>query len=164
MTRTVGVGACQTPDIRGDVDGALDCIETYAEQAAAQGVQLLCFPEGFLQGYETKDKRWARRHALDLDSAAFAQVLHRLARIQSTLVIGLTELEAGTLYNTAVVVKRGVLLGRYRKTRLLEGERRIFEPGRAFPVFTTAGLKFGISICYDTAFPETARGCRHPGR
>ena len=102
MTRTARVAACQTPDIRGDVDGALAWIAHCAAEAMGQGVELLCFPEGFLQGYETRDREWVRRHALDLDAPVFERLLDRLAGIQPTLVIGLTELDAGRLYNLVV--------------------------------------------------------------
>ena len=56
----------------------------------------------------------------------------------------------------AVVVERGVLTGRYRKTHLLRGEA-LFTPGTESPVFEVGDLRFGINICYDTNFPEAAR-------
>ena len=68
MTRTARVAACQTPDIRGNIDDAVWWIQHYAQRATAQDVELLCFPEGFLQGYETRDRDWAHHYALDLTS------------------------------------------------------------------------------------------------
>ncbi|MGO8264338.1 nitrilase-related carbon-nitrogen hydrolase, partial [Rhizobium ruizarguesonis] len=81
----------------------------------------------FLQGYLTDEAR-ARRVALDLASAELAAVLDRLPKSGPVLVIGLIEIDDGRLLNTAVVVERGVLLGRYRKAHLLRGERA-FEAG-----------------------------------
>ena len=52
-------------------------------------------------------------------------------------------------------VKAGRLIGRYRKKYLLPAERR-YAPGNDCPVFEVDGLRFGISICYDTNFPATA--------
>jgi hypothetical protein len=45
------VGACQTPEILGDLDQALLVIEDFAAQARAAGVELMLFPECVLQGY-----------------------------------------------------------------------------------------------------------------
>jgi predicted amidohydrolase len=153
--KTVRIAAAQTPDFREDVEAALACAVEMARRAEAAGAELLCFPEGFLQGYLTKEEP-ARRNALDLGSLAFAAVLDRLPKTGPMVVMGLIEIEDGWLFNTAVVVERGALVGRYRKTHLLGGER-IFDAGQDSPAFEVAGLKFGINICYDTNFPEAAQ-------
>jgi predicted amidohydrolase len=152
---TVRIAAAQTPEIREDLDAALAWALTVAAEAQAQGCALLCFPEGFLQGYLTEEEP-ARRHALDLGSPAFADLLDRFPKSGPVIVMGLIEIEAGALHNTAVVIDRGVLVGRYRKTHLLGGEAA-FSPGADCPVFEVEGLRFGMAICYDTNFPEAAR-------
>jgi hypothetical protein len=43
-------GACQTPKL-GDIDGALRSFREFAAQASSAEVELLLFPECFLQGY-----------------------------------------------------------------------------------------------------------------
>jgi predicted amidohydrolase len=153
--KTARIAAAQTLEIREDVEAALTSLAEFAARAAAEGADLLVFPEGFLQGYLT-DEASARRHALDLASPAFAALLNRFPKTGPTIVVGLIEVEDRRLFNTAVVVDRGVLVGRYRKAHLLGGER-IFEPGRDSPVFEASGLRFGINICYDTNFPQAAR-------
>lgn len=152
---TVRVSAAQTVAFREDVEAALACAVDVAARAEAEGAALLCFPEGFLQGYLT-DEASARRNALELASPAFAAVLGRLPKSGPMIVMGLIEVENGRLFNTAVVIERGVLVGRYRKTHLL-GSERAFEPGSDCPLFEAEGLRFGINICYDTNFPEAAR-------
>lgn len=152
---TVRVAAAQTLEIRENLEAALACLTDVAPRAEAAGAALLCFPEGFLQGYLT-DEPSARRNALDLASPDFQVVLDRLPRTGPMIVMGLIEAADGRLFNTAVVVDRGALIGRYRKAHLLGGEQ-FFEAGRESPVFEVAGLRFGINICYDTNFPEAAR-------
>jgi len=152
---TARIAAAQTPEFREDIDGALRCLTELAARAEAEGAALLCLPEGFLQGYLTEEEA-ARRHALDLASPAFAAMLERFPRSGPTLVVGLIEVEQGRLFNTAVVVRHGALIGRYRKQHLLAGER-IFQAGTACPVFDVGGLRFGINICYDTNFPDLAQ-------
>ena len=153
--KTVRIAAAQTAEFREDIEAALGCLADIAARAEAEGAALLCFPEGFLQGYLT-DETPARRNALDLTSPAFEAVLNRLPKTAPMIVMGLIEVEDGRLFNTAIVVDRGVLVGRYRKAHLLGGER-IFDAGCDSPIFDIAGLRFGINICYDTNFPEAAR-------
>jgi predicted amidohydrolase len=151
----VRIAAAQTIEFRENIAAALNCVRDVAARAQAEGAALLCFPEGFLQGYLTEAAS-ARRNALDLSSPAFAAVLSRLPRSGPMLVIGLIEMEDGRLFNTAIVVDRGAVVGRYRKAHLLGGERT-FDAGSDSPVFEIGGLRFGINICYDTNFPEAAR-------
>ena len=153
-TSRLRVGACQTPEILGDVGAALDCLETFAAQADAEDVELLLFPECFLQGYLVEEHH-LRTHALALNDPSFAAILQRLKRIDQTLVFGVIELDGGRLFNTAVVVERGVLLGAYRKTHLVPGEA-LFHGGEHYPVFDLHGVRFGINICYDAQFAEAA--------
>jgi predicted amidohydrolase len=153
--KTARIAAAQTVEFREDVEAALNCVADIAARAESEGASLLCFPEGFLQGYLT-DETPARRNALDLTSPAFEAVLNRLPKTGPMIVIGLIETAEGQLFNTAIVVDRGVLIGRHRKVHLLEGEH-IFDAGSDSHVFEVDSLRFGINICYDTNFPEAAR-------
>ena len=159
--KTVRIAAAQTAEFRQDIEVDLDCAIDVAAHAEAEGAALLCFPEGFLQGYLT-DETLARRNALDLASPAFEAVLKRLPKTRPMIVMGLIEIDAGRLFNTAIVVDRGTLIGRYRKTHLLGGEQA-FDAGSDSPIFEIGGLRFGINICHDTNFPEAARKVRDLG-
>lgn len=152
---TVRIAAAQTHEYRDDLEASLACLNDFAGRAEDAGGRLLCFPEGFLQGY-LLDEDAARRVALDLSSPAFAALLQRFPRSGPMLVVGIIEVDGGVLFNTAIVVDRGVLIGRYRKMHLLAGEA-LFTPGSEAPIFEVDGLRFGINICYDTNFPEAAR-------
>jgi predicted amidohydrolase len=153
--KTIRIAAAQTVEFREDITAALNYASDVAACAENQGAELLCFPEGFLQGYLT-DETLARRNALDLGSPAFEAVLNRLPRTGPMVVMGMIEVDNGQLFNTAIVVHRRTLIGRYRKAHLLGGEK-IFKAGNGCPIFGIAGLRFGINICYDTNFPEAAR-------
>src|SRR3569832_821873 len=101
--KTVRIAAAQTVEYREHIEAALICVADVAARAEAEGASLLCFPEGFLQGYLT-DETLARRNALDLTSPAFAAVLNRLPKPGPIMVIGLIEVEEGRMFNTAIVV------------------------------------------------------------
>jgi predicted amidohydrolase len=149
------IAAAQTPVFWEDVAGALAYARGVIAEAQAAGASLLCFPEGFLQGYLVEPDA-ARRAALDLGSSAFADVVGQLPGFGPTLVLGLIEAEGERLYNTAAVIAGRRLIGRYRKTHLLKSET-VFSPGEACPVFEVGDLSFGINICFDTNFPEAAQ-------
>ncbi|MEU4419689.1 carbon-nitrogen hydrolase family protein [Actinoplanes sp. NPDC024001] len=157
------IGACQTPELIEDVPAALAVVESFAHAPDASGVDLLLFPECFLQGYlVTPD--FLSRNALELGSAAFAAVLSRLAPIRQTLVLGMIERQGDEFFNSAAVITGGEVVGVYRKTHLTSGERA-FTAGRDYPVFEAGGVRFGINICADTRFTAAARavaaqGCR----
>ncbi|WP_309232005.1 carbon-nitrogen hydrolase family protein [Micromonospora tarensis] len=154
MQERLRIGTCQTQEFLGDIDAALTCIEGFARQADAQDVDLLLFPECFLQGYLVNDDHM-RTQAMELSSARFASVLKRLSPIEQTLVFGVIERNGDRYCNTAVVVTQGVLVGVYRKTHLLPGEA-LLDKGDAYPTFELKGVRYGINICYDTQFAEAA--------
>lgn len=80
------VGACQTPEILGDVEAALACVESFAAHADGEGVDLLLFPECFLQGYLVEEPH-LRAHALELDGAGFTEILKRLKGINGMWLV-----------------------------------------------------------------------------
>jgi predicted amidohydrolase len=148
------IGVCQTPEILGDVDAALRVVQEFAVQADVAAVDLLLFPECFLQGYLVIEEHLGA-HALDLESPSFGAVLSRLAQLRQMLVFGMIERAGGRYYNTAVVIACGKVVGRYRETFLVTGES-LFTAGDSYPVFDYAGVRFGINICYDTQHPQAA--------
>jgi predicted amidohydrolase len=150
------IAAAQTPEFRQDVEGALRHLADTSEQARAACASLVCFPEGFLQGYLT-DEQPARAAAIDLGSSVFKGILSRLPENGPMLVFGLIEVDDGRLFNTAVVVHRRTLTGRYRKAHLL-GREQCFDAGGTLAVFEVNGLRFGINICCDTNFTAAAQG------
>ncbi len=152
--RTVKIAAAQTIEFREDIDAALACLTEMARRSESEHAALLCFPEGYLQGYLT-DEAAARRNALDLASPKFEAMLKQFPAIGPMIVMGLIELENDRLFNTAIVVHRGVLIGRYRKAHLL-GNEQFFDAGTETPIYEVEGLRFGINICCDTNFPSAA--------
>jgi predicted amidohydrolase len=50
VRRTLRIGACQTPELLEDVPAALAMVESFGAEAYAADLDLLLFPECFLQG------------------------------------------------------------------------------------------------------------------
>jgi len=146
------IATAQLEDIQGDIEASLCIINQMMERADRERVNILCLPECFLQGY-TLDESETKNRALDLSSQQFYAMLDDLSSYNTALILGLIEKEEKGFYNTAVVIHRGKLLGKYRKVHLFE---KNFQPGDSYPVFTVNGLTFGINICYDARFSEGA--------
>ncbi|GAA3561417.1 carbon-nitrogen hydrolase family protein [Kribbella ginsengisoli] len=141
------IAAHQSAEHRLDLEAALQHLES-----ATPDVDLALFPECYLQGYLT-DCELAAQHAIDLRSDSFSRVLDRLAPVRPALVFGLIEREDHRIYNTAVLVRGGRLIGSYRKRHLLAGEQ-CFTPGDGTPVFELDGTLLGVNICYDLQFAD----------
>jgi predicted amidohydrolase len=131
----------------------LKTIRKYLERADAREVDVICFPEGYLNGY-TRSEEEARERALDVSSDNFKDIMKELSSFRVMAVIGVIETEENRLFNTAIVVKHGMLVGKYRKTHPQEG---IFEAGVSYPIFEAKGHTFGVNICYDGNFPEATQ-------
>ena len=143
-----------------DVPANLRRMEDTAEQAAAQGAQLVVFPEMFLTGYSIGASAVERlAEAADgRSSRAIAQIARRH---EIAIVYGYPERGGdGRLFNSAQMIDaHGAALVNYRKTHLFgDLDREQFHQGDgAFPVVEWKGWCLGLLICYDIEFPEAAR-------
>jgi predicted amidohydrolase len=116
-------------------------------------VEIVCFPECFLTGYPDTAEL-ARKHAFTASSPQVLEVLHRTGRFDATFIVGFNELRGPDLYNTAMVVQKGHVLGTYSKCFAY---MPFHKQGRDFPVFERAGVKFGVVICADGGYVEPSR-------
>ena len=147
------IGHCQLDSQLGDFKGNLGKVLEGLKKADADRVDIVCFPECFLTGYPD-DGDIARRDAFSIDSPQIMQLLDQTAKFEVAFIVGFNELRGSDLYNTAVVVHKGHLLGHYSKcTAYMKFHRQ----GREFPVFEHKGLKFGVVICSDGGYIEPSR-------
>ncbi len=147
------IGHCQLDSQLGDFEGNLGKLLEGLKKADADRVDIVCFPECFLTGYPD-DGEVARRDAFTIDSAQIMKLLDQTAKFEAAFIVGFNELRGSDLYNTAVVVHKGHLLGHYSKcTAYMKFHRQ----GREFPVFEHKGLKFGVVICSDGGYIEPSR-------
>lgn len=123
----------------------------------SQHVDVALFPECYLQGYATDLPTIARRA---VDGLAFANVLTMLPSSGVDVIVGFIEQRADGYYNSAAVVCEGEVRGKYAKNYPNE---KAFLPGREAPVFLKSGLTFGINICFDANFPDSARRLSEQG-
>ena len=147
------IGHCQLETRCGDFEGNLAKLVKGLERAARERVEIVCFPECFLTGYPDTEEL-ARKHAFAASSPQVLKLLDRSARFDATLIVGFNELRGKDLYNTALVARKGHLLGTYSKCFAYMA---FHKQGRDFPVFERGGVKFGVVICADGGYVEPAR-------
>ena len=145
----------------------LDKHLAFVKQAAAKGVQILCFQEIFTGPYFCAEQNpsWYDS-AEEIPGGPTIELMQKAARqYNMVLIVPIYEKEkTGVLYNTAAVIDQdGSYLGKYRKSHIPHvapgfWEKFYFKPGNlGYPTFQTKFANIGVYICYDRHFPEGAR-------
>ncbi|APH58590.1 NAD(+) synthase [Granulibacter bethesdensis] len=128
----VRVAACVPPVHIANPARNADEIAALAMRADAQGVAVAVFPELCLSGYAIDDLV-QQDVLLDAVDAAIGALLRRSAGWMSVIVIGAPVRQGGRLFNAAIVLHRGRVLGVVPKSYLPNYrefyERRHFTPG-----------------------------------
>ncbi|MEE2663253.1 MAG: carbon-nitrogen hydrolase family protein [Myxococcota bacterium] len=171
--KTVTVGTVNFMSTPGDKADNLAKIEANVREAAAQGVDIVAFPEEALIGCGGCDVcSTGAPHCEYHDSLAetvpgpSTERIAELAReLDLYVVFGLAERDtsdASVLYNAAAVIGPEGIQGTYRKLHLGSlpwvTEGVTFAPGNLLPVFETRFGPIGVIICYDFWFnPELTR-------
>ena len=174
MSRIIKCGLIQAHNV-GDVNAPIEEIKKaniehqmkMVEDAAAQGVQMLCFQEIFTTPYFCAEQQTRWYEAVEkVPDGKTVQMMQSVAKEKGmVLIVPIYEEEiSGVYYNTAAVIDAdGKYLGKYRKTHIPHvapgfWEKFYFRPGNlGYPCFDTAFARIGVYICYDRHFPEGAR-------
>ena len=137
------------------------------EDAARQGVQILCMQEVFTTPYFCAEQqtRWYEAVEKIPDGPTTKLMQETAKKHNMVIIVPIYEEEiTGIYYNTAAVIDAdGAYLGKYRKHHIPHvnpgfWEKFYFKPGNlGYPAFDTAYARIGVYICYDRHFPEGAR-------
>jgi predicted amidohydrolase len=149
-----------------DLEQNYATIGTLLSEARSRGVRLLALPEAALGGYlsslggpEDSRKPKSLPPALRVDGPEIARVIDLAGDI--IVVIGICEADeqdgAIIRYNTAIALDGSGVLGIHRKVHQPLGENMSYAAGESFTAFDTPIGRIGMMICYDKAFPESAR-------
>ncbi|SNS82459.1 Predicted amidohydrolase [Streptosporangium subroseum] len=142
-----------------DLEEDFTIVERLIKQAQAEGVRLLALPEACLGGYLLSLDDDAEHDegppALALDGPE----IRRLTALAGDMVViaGYCEAEGTRRYNSVVCVNGDGVLGNHRKVHQPLGEDASYSSGDRFHAFDTPLGRLGMMICYDKAFPESAR-------
>lgn len=152
-----------------------------AEQAAADGAVLTVFPELGLSCY-TADDLFHQDALDDAVQAALAEVVAASARLDTVLVVGAPVRAQGRLFNCAIAISAGVILGAVPKSYLpnyrefyekrqfaaarenldthitIAGQRVPFGADLLFSASNLDGFVFHLEICEDGWVPLPPSG------
>lgn len=167
----------------GDLEGNRRLIEQAAREAAQSGAQILLTPELCLTGYPPEDLLLRPAFVRECESQV-QQIAESLKDLQSlTVVLGHPAASAKSpasvsrsaskpgCFNAASVIEAGRVIAQYHKRELpnyqVFDERRYFQSGReagsAPVVFDVGGVKFGVLICEDAWWDESAQAACSAG-
>lgn len=169
---TVNAAVVQAAPVVFDTPRTLEKLGDLTRDAAAQGADLVVFPEAFIGGYPKgldfgarlglrseagrEDFRRYFESAIDLPGPQ-STILAESARANGVhLVTGVIERDGGTLYCTALMYSpEGRLLGKHRKLMPTALERLVwgFGDGSTLSAVETAIGRIGTVICWENYMP-----------
>lgn len=154
------IGLVQMRCEKGAVAANLGAIASHLRDGAAQGAEIMCFPEGSITGYVVPTRYPEAVVRLDGPEVAQFVALTRTAPV--TAIAGIIESNPdGKPFITQVVARDGCLLGFYRKRTIPYDESAVYAPGSTCAVFSHGEVQFGLAICADiddaAVFADAAR-------
>ncbi len=143
----------------GDVAANVHRIQSHLRETAAAGAALAIFPECAATGYCFASLAEAREFAQPVPGPITESVAAECRKLGVSAIIGMLEADGDRIFNAAVLIGPKGVGGLYRKVHLPYLGIDMFTSygDRPFTVHDVAGLRVGMNICYDAAFPEAAR-------
>ncbi|KAL6882163.1 Carbon/nitrogen hydrolase-like protein [Trichoderma longibrachiatum] len=152
---TIRLGAVQAEPVWYDLDGCVDKTVQLIEQAAADGVQVLGFPELWIPGYPWQmwcaapiiQATWVPQyHANSMirDSPQMKRILAAVKKAGIFVVLGYSERDGATIYIAqAFISPDGEIVHNRRKLKPTHAERTIWGEGQAESLKTVVDSPFG---------------------
>lgn len=159
MTEQYRIAAVQMDVQIEQVEANLAAMIERLEVAVANGARLTIFPECSLSGYCFDSRDEALPYAEPIPGPSCERLSEACARLDAFAIMGMLESSENKLFNACVLVGSNGVVASYRKIHLpFLGIDRFTDPGdRPFAVHSARELRVGMNICYDSAFPESAR-------
>ncbi len=124
---------------------------------ASAKADLIVLPELATTGYSLPNKQAALEVAETIPGPTTDRLMDAAQGFGGHLVVGLAERFGDRLYNSAVLLSGDGVVGMARKAHLFWNEKGMFDPGdTGYETFDADGLRVGMMICFDWAFPEAA--------
>jgi len=158
--KQVKVAAVDFVPAWGDLDGNVARLARAAEEVARQGVEYAVFPETAVSGYLFSGPQQLAPFVDTIPGRATAALLPILQRTGMHMSVGIAERDGATglVYNTAVLLGPGGIIGKYRKNGLNPQDQKVFAPGTTgVEVFDTPLGRIALLICYDDTYWQYAR-------
>jgi len=157
------IAAIQFPPVFGNDEKNLERLAPLLEKA--KYADLVVLPELANSGYDFYDKNEAFQLSEIPENSAFVAFLINFCRKNNlAIVTGFNERDGLKIYNSALLMDKTGIIGKYRKIHLFLDEKEYFEPGDLMPrPFEVNGVKVGLLVCFDWMFPEIYRNLAMQG-
>jgi nitrilase len=169
------IAVVQTPPVLLDRQGTIEKAVALVAEVAAEGAELVVFPETFVPGYpiwmwrlrpggdmSLTNELYGRlfENAVDLENDDLAPLRAAAKEHSVTVVCGINEREGavsrGTLFNTVVVIAAdGEIVNRHRKLMPTNPERMVhgFGDASGLCVIDTPVGRIGTLLCWENYMP-----------
>ncbi|UQR66722.1 NAD+ synthase [Bradyrhizobium sp. C-145] len=142
----------------GDIEGNAAKARSARARAAADGADLVLFPELFIAGYPPEDL--VQKPAFQAACRAAIETLAReTADGGPAMLVGTPWVEEGRVYNACALLEGGRISALRFKCNLpnygVFDEKRLFSQGPAAGPVTVRGVRIGVPICEDIWLEES---------
>lgn len=125
-------------------------------EAKQNNADILLLPEAFITGYSMPV---TKEEAIDEHSIYIREICGKARELHIGVVATAFSKGKEKARNTAYLIdKYGKIIMKYDKVHTCDfADEKCLESGQCFKVCDFGGIKFGIMICYDREYPESAR-------
>jgi len=161
----ISVATCHFP-VDAEVSRNEQYVETQILLARELGADVAHFPEAGLSGYAGIDFKSYRGFDWPRLEAATRHVLDLARQARLWVILGSTHRLTGRHKphdSVHVINAQGRIVDRYDKMFCSGTDLAHYSPGTHFATFNLKGIRCGVLICYEYAFPELYREYKRRG-
>ena len=152
ISNSLKIALAQLNPVVGDLDGNAAKLRVARAQAAAQGADLVVYPELFMTGYPPEDL--VRKPAFAAAARVAVEALAaETADAGPGVIVGTIWVEDGKLYNSVALLDGGRIEAVRHKVELpnygVFDEKRVFDQGPMPGPVSFRGVRIGVPICED---------------
>lgn len=150
MEKDILVAAAITDAYVENVEAGLEATMQMVREAGHRNVDIICFPEMNITGYDPQGKT-----AASVGGFVQKTLMDAARQYRISILAGMAEKGVDRrVYASHLIATPDNRFTLYRKLHISPPEKSAFSAGRDIPVMDYLGLTFSVQLCYDAHFPE----------